>query len=76
MIRDSCTKPNPPLEGSDEKMGTRVASATSEGIFVITLEAADGLPRLERAVLAQIESEIVKLSASREFLGCVITGTR
>jgi len=57
-------------------MGTRVASATSEGIFVITLEAADGLPRLERAVLAQIESEIVKLSASREFLGCVITGTR
>ncbi|HUJ29980.1 MAG TPA: enoyl-CoA hydratase/isomerase family protein [Candidatus Acidoferrum sp.] len=54
-------------------MSTRVVSAPRGRILLLTLESDDGLPRLERRVLADLASQIERLAAA-EFDGCVITG--
>lgn len=48
-------------------------SAPRGRILLLTLESDDGLPRLERRVLADLASQIERLAAA-EFDGCVITG--
>jgi enoyl-CoA hydratase/carnithine racemase len=42
---------------------------------LITLEHPSGLPRLERGVLRELERQINRLVAAREFVGAVITGS-
>jgi len=54
-------------------VSTRVVSAPRGRILLLTLESDDGLPRLERRVLADLASQIERLAAA-EFDGCVITG--
>jgi enoyl-CoA hydratase/carnithine racemase len=56
-------------------VGTRLLSASRDGILLLTLHSEDGLSRLERCVLVQIAAQIGRLSTEREFSGCVITGT-
>ena len=56
-------------------MGTRLRSTRQDNLLILNLEGDDGLPRIERRVLAQLGSQIEKLNATREFAGCVITGT-
>lgn len=56
-------------------MATRLVSKIQEDILLVTLESDDGYPRLERAVLDAIESEMVRLAGDAALVGCVITGT-
>ncbi len=58
-------------------MATRLRSTSQGKLLILKLESDDGLPRLERGVLAGIDSQIRALAAAREFdgcVGCVITG--
>lgn len=50
-------------------------STQQNEIVVLTLESGDGLPRIERRVLAEIASQIEQLAVAHAFSGCVITGT-
>jgi enoyl-CoA hydratase len=50
-------------------------SASPKDIAVLILESEDGLPRIERQVLAEIASQIEEGNATRAFSGFVITGT-
>ena len=50
-------------------------STQQSEIVVLALESEDGLPRVERQILAEIASQIEQLAATRAFSGCVITGT-
>jgi enoyl-CoA hydratase/carnithine racemase len=56
-------------------VGTRLRSTRQDNLLILNLEGDDGLPRIERSVLAQLGSQIEKLNATGEFAGCVITGT-
>jgi enoyl-CoA hydratase/carnithine racemase len=56
-------------------VATRLDSASRGQLLVLTLESDDGLPRIERSVLAQLDREIGRLATSREYSGCIITGT-
>jgi enoyl-CoA hydratase len=56
-------------------VSTRLLAAPHDGILFLTLDGGDGLPRLTRSVLAELGSQIERLSATSEFVGCVITGS-
>ena len=56
-------------------MGSRLAAARHGDILLLTLASDDGLPRLERSILAAIERQITKLGGTDELAGAVITGT-
>lgn len=56
-------------------MGSRLAAARHGDILLLTLASDDGLPRLERSILAAIEGQITKLGGTDELAGAVITGT-
>jgi enoyl-CoA hydratase/carnithine racemase len=55
-------------------VATRLRSSFPGQFLVLTLESDDGLPRIERSVLAQLDREIGQLDR-QEFSGCIITGT-
>ena len=57
-------------------MNTRLLSATHEGVLVLTLGSDDGLPRIERGVLAELIANVEKLAAAEELKGCVITASQ
>lgn len=58
-------------------MATQLRSTSQGKLLILKLESDDGLPRIERSVLAGIDSQVRGLAAAREFdgcVGCVITG--
>jgi len=54
---------------------TSLVSAVEDGVLVLTLDRDDGLPRIDRRMLAEIEAELSRLAHERRLKGCVITGT-
>ena len=59
-------------------MATRLVSTVSEtqpDTLLLTLEADDGYPRLERSVLDSLEREALRLASDSHLRACVITGT-
>jgi enoyl-CoA hydratase len=60
---------------SGDKVRTRLRCTPRERLLVLILESEDGLPRIERRVLAEIASAIEEVNATRAFSACVITGT-
>jgi enoyl-CoA hydratase len=56
-------------------VGTRLLSESHGGVLFLTLDNEDGLPRLERGVRRQLESEIARLGAERAFAASIITGS-
>jgi enoyl-CoA hydratase len=56
-------------------LGTRLRSTSQGNLLIVRLESDDDLPRIERSVLAQIDAQIQRLTAAREFAACIITGT-
>jgi enoyl-CoA hydratase len=56
-------------------VATRLVSKIQHDILLVTLESDDGYPRLERAVLDVLESEMVRLGDGSGLVGCVITGS-
>jgi enoyl-CoA hydratase len=56
-------------------VSTRLLAAPHNGILLLTLASEDGLPRIERSLLAALDSQIERLRTTREFVGCVITGS-
>jgi enoyl-CoA hydratase len=56
-------------------VSTRLLAAPHAGILFLTLESDDGLPRIKRSLLAELGSQIERLAATPEFVGCVITGS-
>ena len=56
-------------------MATRLVSKIQQDILLLTLESDDGYPRLERAVLDALESEMGRLVESTALVGCLITGS-
>lgn len=56
-------------------MSTRLLSATHEGVLVVTLRSDDGLPRIQRSVLAALVTQVEELAAAIDLRGCVITGS-
>ena len=57
-------------------MATRlVSSINSNDVLLLTLEADDGYPRLERSVLDSLEREMARLASTPALGTCVITGT-
>jgi enoyl-CoA hydratase/carnithine racemase len=57
-------------------VATRLVSSIHENaIFVLTLEADDDYPRLERTVLDSLEREAQRLAREPQLRACVITGT-
>lgn len=55
-------------------MSSALRAVRHEDILLITLENPSGLPRLERAVLRALATQMELLSASSDFVGAVITG--
>ena len=56
-------------------MGTHLRSTSQGRLHILKLESEDGLPRIERRVLAELGSEIEKLATTRRVTGCIIAGT-
>jgi enoyl-CoA hydratase len=57
-------------------VATRLVSSIHENaILVLTLEADDNYPRLERTVLDSLEREAQRLAREPQLRACVITGT-
>jgi len=56
-------------------VGTSLVVTNLKDVRVLRLEAEDGYPRLERAVLCGIEKEIGRLARDAAVRGAVITGT-
>ncbi|HTU33482.1 MAG TPA: enoyl-CoA hydratase/isomerase family protein [Candidatus Acidoferrum sp.] len=56
-------------------MATRVRCTSQDRVLVLTLESDDGLPRIQSQILTEIGSRVEQLDATREFYGCVFTGT-
>ena len=56
-------------------MTTRLVSKIQEDVLLLTLKSDDGYPRLERTVLAAIETEMARLAGHAALVGCVITGS-
>jgi enoyl-CoA hydratase/carnithine racemase len=52
-----------------------LGSAVEDGVLVLTFDREDGLPRIDRRMLAEIEAELSRLAHERWLKGCVITGT-
>ena len=55
-------------------MGTRLLASRHEDVLILTLEATDGYPRLDRSVLVRLAEEIAALNAESATVGAVITG--
>jgi methylmalonyl-CoA mutase, C-terminal domain len=60
--------------GRKTAVTTRLAFSSRDKILFLMLESEDGLPRLERRVLAEIESQVERL-AEGSHKGCIIVGT-
>jgi enoyl-CoA hydratase len=56
-------------------VGTRLGSAVEDRVLLLTFDHGDGLPRIDRRVLAEIEGEFRRLARERRLNGCVLTGT-
>jgi enoyl-CoA hydratase len=56
-------------------VGTHLRSTSQGRLHILKLESEDGLPRIERRVLAELGSEIENLATTRHVTGCVIAGT-
>jgi enoyl-CoA hydratase len=56
-------------------VSTRLLPAPHDGILLLTLESDNGLPRLTRSLLAELGTQVERLAATPEFVGCVITGS-
>ena len=56
-------------------MGTRLRFTSQGKLLILRLESEDDLPRIERGILAEIDSQVARVAASRTCAGCVITGT-
>lgn len=56
-------------------MSSALRAVRHEDILLITLENPNGLPRLERAVLRALATQLELLSSSSDFVGAVITGS-
>jgi enoyl-CoA hydratase/carnithine racemase len=57
-------------------VATRLVSSIHENATVLlTLQADDNYPRLERTVLDSVEREVLRLASDSHLRGCVITGT-
>ena len=59
----------------ESALGTRLRSTSQGNLLILRLESEDDLPRIERTVLAEIDSQMTRLAATREFASCLITGT-
>lgn len=55
-------------------MSTHILVSLKENISILTLESADGYPRLEHGVLERLEDEMARLNADPAIRGAVITG--
>jgi enoyl-CoA hydratase/carnithine racemase len=53
----------------------RLLSSQQQGILLLTLESADGLPRIERRLLAELSREMGRLATASDLEGAVITGS-
>jgi enoyl-CoA hydratase len=53
---------------------TRILSSIENKILELRLESEDGIPRLEREILAEIEVHISRLGSAADLDGCVIGG--
>lgn len=56
-------------------MSTRLLAATQESVLVLTLESDDGLPRIQRSVMAALLLQVEGLATTRELDRCIITGS-
>jgi enoyl-CoA hydratase len=56
-------------------VSTRLLAAPHDGILFLALDTNDGLPRLTSSLLAELGSQIERLTAAPEFVGLVITGS-
>ncbi|HKS66054.1 MAG TPA: enoyl-CoA hydratase/isomerase family protein [Candidatus Acidoferrales bacterium] len=56
-------------------MPTRLRCISQDRFLILKLESEDGLPRIERGLLAQLCRQFEALAANREYSGCIITGT-
>jgi enoyl-CoA hydratase len=54
---------------------TRLLAAQHGDVLVLTLESEDGYPRLDRDLLAALDSEIGRVARSSNIVGAVITGS-
>jgi enoyl-CoA hydratase len=59
----------------DAAVSTRLVATTREDVLLLTLESDDGYPRLERAVMNALASEMTRLEETPELAGAVITGS-
>jgi enoyl-CoA hydratase len=55
-------------------LSTRLRSSHEQSILLLTLESADGFPRIERRLLAELSREMKHLAGSSHLYGAVITG--
>lgn len=56
-------------------MPTRLRCISHDRFLILRLESEDGLPRIERGLLAQLCRQFEALAANPEYSGCIITGT-
>jgi enoyl-CoA hydratase/carnithine racemase len=56
-------------------VATLLQSAVQSGILLLTVHNEDGLPRIDRSILTQIETECSRLERRPRLDGCIITGT-
>lgn len=56
-------------------MPTRLRCISQDRFLILKLESEDGLPRIERGLLAQLCRQFEALAANPEYSGCIITGT-
>jgi enoyl-CoA hydratase len=56
-------------------VATRLSATEHNGILLVTLESDDGFPRLERAILSELQEKAANLAAAPYLAGAVITGT-
>lgn len=75
MSISSASEFPPHRTGPDAAVSTRLLAATQENVLILTLESDDGLPRIQRSVLATLLSQVEKFAAARELDGCVVTGS-
>jgi enoyl-CoA hydratase len=56
-------------------VSTRLLAAQHGGALILTLESEDGYPRLDRDLMAALDSEIARVARSSNIVGAVITGS-
>jgi len=54
---------------------TRILEAIEKGVLRLRLENDDGIPRIERAILRQINREMERLDGDNSVQGCLINGS-